>query len=114
LSIHGSFFQQKWRAKQEARRYHGEHLTLRQWQNIFRHSLTSSAVTPMNARQMAVSDGSDNSLGRGSGLMDERIESKEEKLRRNGRRVPYAHMMWAPLERRLDMAVFRALFASSV
>lgn len=46
--------------------------------------------------------------------MDERIESKEEKLRRNARRVPYAHMMWAPLERRLDMAVFRALFASSV
>ncbi|KAF8426890.1 hypothetical protein EV426DRAFT_545379 [Tirmania nivea] len=123
LRIEGrTYFQQKYAAKQETRRYHGEHLTKRQWQNIFRHSLHS--VVPMNARVLAGSDGSEQAMGRGSGLDllspgrgggggggrvgDVGLGAGQQVLK-----VPYMNQMWAPMERRLDMAVFRAMFASS-
>jgi len=67
----------------------------------------------MDPAQLARDDGSEQSAGRGSGL-----EQKPEK--RTGRikptqvpRTPYMQMTFAPLERRLDVAIFRAMFASS-
>ncbi|KAA8906636.1 hypothetical protein FN846DRAFT_948185 [Sphaerosporella brunnea] len=98
-----TFFQQKYAAKQETRRYHGEHLTARQWQNIFRHSLKS--VVPMNTHELASTDGSEYGAGRGSGL--DGVERKYIPP------VPYMNQTYAPMERRLDMAIFRAMFASS-
>lgn len=35
------------------------------------------------------------------------------KIRSNIKQTPYMHMAFHPLERRLDTAIFRALFASS-
>jgi hypothetical protein len=64
------------------------------------------SVVPMDAIRMARDDGSQASAGRGSGL----------DLGRSGprlRRTPFMQMTFAPLERRLDVAIFRALFASS-
>lgn len=104
-------FQQLWRAKAEARKYHGDHLTLRQWQNIFKHNVGSYGVVKMNTKQMAMSDGAEYAMGRGSGLGTDMFGQAVGRKRRDT--VPYATMMWAPLERRLDMALFRALFASS-
>jgi ribosomal protein S4 len=98
-----TFFQQKYTAKQETRKYHGEQLTKRQWQNIFSRTLKS--VVPMNTRELASSDGSEYGAGRGAGL-DGSVEKQQ-------RPVPYVNQTFAPMERRLDMAVFRAMFASS-
>ena len=102
---HRTFFQQKWAAKAEVRHYHGEHLTNRQWQNIFRHTMKASI--PMNSEALARQNGSEMAMGRGSGLQG------EERYGRMIAPVPYMSQLFWPMERRLDMAIHRALFASS-
>ncbi len=66
------------------------------------------SVIPMDARYLASNDGSLESAGRGSGL-DTRGRNRVDKKKE----VPYMQMTYAPLERRLDTAIFRAMFASS-
>jgi ribosomal protein S4 len=105
IATQRTFFQQKWAAKAEVRRYHGEYLTNRQWQNIFRHTMKASI--PMNSHSLARQDGREMAMGRGSGLdgggeHDRTISP-----------VPYMSQLFWPMERRLDMAVHRAMFASS-
>jgi len=68
------------------------------------------AVVPMNHRYLAENDGSELASGRGSGK-DTPLKPEEIKFGKN--LIPYMHMTYAPIERRLDMAVWRALFASS-
>jgi ribosomal protein S4 len=101
----GTFFQQKWGAKSTSRAYHGEQIREKQWQRMFTSKL--NAVIPMDHRYLAENDGSELAAGRGSGL-----EEKPGKWRRKPK-MPYMAMTYAPIERRLDVAVFRALFASS-
>jgi len=60
----------------------------------------------MNANYLASNDGSNESAGRGSGVELERPRKKQQA-------IPYMQMTFAPLERRLDTAIFRAMFASS-
>ena len=67
------------------------------------------AVVSMDHRLLARTDGSEQSAGRGSGLDME----PSERPRRQPAPTPYMHMTYWPIERRLDTAVFRALFASS-
>ncbi|RMZ82108.1 hypothetical protein DV737_g2219, partial [Chaetothyriales sp. CBS 132003] len=81
-----TFFQQKWSAKSLMRTYHGEQIREGQWTRMFSRRLRSRAKGARRAR--------------GSG-------SEVEP-------TPFMNMTFAPLERRLDVAVFRALFASSV
>lgn len=73
------------------------------------------SVVPMNARYLAFSDGAREAAGRGAGLEkppgEKDLAVKVDKLVRP--HIPYQQMTFAPLERRLDVAVFRALFASS-
>ena len=64
------------------------------------------SVIPMDAQYLASNDGSVESAGRGSGLQEE-IQNKKNQA------IPYMQMTFAPMERRLDTAIFRALFASS-
>ncbi|KAJ5216930.1 hypothetical protein N7468_009938 [Penicillium chermesinum] len=99
-----TFFQQKWTAKALARAYHGEQVREGQWKRMFSRRIRS--VVPMNTLDLAKDDGSETSAGRGSGLKTAEDPSPS-------RRVPYTNMAFAPLERRLDVAIFRALFASS-
>ncbi|KAK6346819.1 mitochondrial 37S ribosomal protein nam9 [Orbilia brochopaga] len=111
-----TFFQQKFRAKQETRRWHGEYLTERKWNSMFRHTLRG--VIRMNPAEMAAGDGSAAVAGRGSGV-DVRPPVRIKGMLYGGpgaheRPIPFAQMTFAPLERRLDTAVYRALFASSV
>ncbi|AET40749.1 mitochondrial 37S ribosomal protein uS4m Ecym_6374 [Eremothecium cymbalariae DBVPG len=79
-----TLYQQKWTAKQETRAYHGEHLTESRWQTTFSPQLSSVAQL-------------DASLKGGS------VQS-----------TPILLQTYAVLEKRLDFALFRAMFASSI
>lgn len=62
----------------------------------------------MDHKLLAEGDGSEQAAGRGSGL-DLPPNQKPKPFPR----TPYLNMTYAPTERRLDTAIFRALFASS-
>lgn len=79
-----TLFQQKWNAKQETRAYHGEHLTESRFKTIFSPNLETVAQL-------------DNTL--------------------KGKRVaetPLPLQTYATLEKRLEFALFRSMFASSI
>lgn len=69
------------------------------------------SVIPMNPWKMAQDDGSGMAAGRGSGL--EADGPDETPSASKIPKTPFSSMTFAPLERRLDVAIFRALFASS-
>lgn len=99
-----TFFQQKWTAKALGRAYHGEQVREGQWKRMFSKRIRS--VIPMDTSDLAADDGSKISAGRGSGLQNQE-KGRPSKI------IPYTQMAFAPLERRLDVAIFRSLFASS-
>jgi ribosomal protein S4 len=80
----------------------------------------------MDPKFLARTDGSDESAGRGSGLtgathqdmLEKAADSKKEGVvkgrRETGGLTPHMHMTFWTLERRLDTAIHRALFASSI
>ena len=103
----GTYFQQKWAAKAATRAYHGEQIREKQWQRMFTSRL--NAVVPMDHRYLGEYDGSELAAGRGSGL-EQKLDLDKTSDRSQ---TPYMHMTYAPTERRLDVAIFRALFASS-
>jgi len=90
------------------RAYHGEYIREGQWERMFSPHL--NAVVQMDHKYLAEHDGSELAAGRGSGK-EVPIGSKASK--QGLKRLPYQNMTFAPIERRLDMAIFRALFASS-
>lgn len=104
-----TFYQQKWKAKSMSRAYHGEQIREKQWQRMFTPRL--NAVVPIEPKYLAEFDGSELAAGRGSGL--EKPLSAKDITKLGKKNIPYMHMTYAPIERRLDMAIFRALFASS-
>ncbi|KAK4043426.1 hypothetical protein C8A01DRAFT_13063 [Parachaetomium inaequale] len=108
-----TFFQQKWIAKSMTRGYHGEHIKEYQWERMFSRRLLSAVN--MDPAYMAQYDGSEQASGRGSG-QKRRPGTKNHGPRNKGNingPTPYMQMIFAPMERRLDVAIFRALFASS-
>ncbi|KAI1356831.1 alpha-L RNA-binding motif-containing protein [Xylaria sp. FL0043] len=104
-----TFFQQKWHAKGLLRTYHGEHIVERKWERMFNRRLLS--VADMDAAYMARNDGSELAAGRGSGT-DQRPLWNHNRISQRAV-TPYMQMTFAPMERRLDIAIFRAMFASS-
>ena len=69
------------------------------------------SVVNMEPAYMAKYDGSEQASGRGQGTG---ATSKLLQAQRGGgKKTPYMQMAFAPMERRLDIAVFRAMFASS-
>ncbi|AMD19369.1 HBR468Wp [Eremothecium sinecaudum] len=79
-----TLFQQKWKSKQETRAYHGDHITESRWKSTFLPKLQSVA-------QLDAS------------LQGENVEP-----------TPILMQTYAVLEKRLDFAIFRAMFASSI
>ncbi|KAM3164976.1 S4 RNA-binding domain-containing protein [Lachancea thermotolerans] len=79
-----TLYQQKWTAKQETRAYHGEHMTEGRWQTTFTPKLDSVAQLDASLK---------------GGEIDQ---------------TPILLQTFAVLEKRLDFALFRAMFASSV
>lgn len=114
-----TFFQQKWMAKSLTRSYHGEQIREGQWTRMFDRRLP--AVVPMDYKKLASTDGSAQSAGRGSGVVEPERKDEDgdgERDRKNRTRgpptkTPYMHMTYHPTERRLDTAIFRSLFSSS-
>jgi len=105
-----TFFQQKWSAKSMTRAFHGNQIREGQWEGMFDRRLP--AVVPMNIKVLATTDGSAQAAGRGSGLdIDPR---GIERSPRAPQKTPYMQMTYWPTERRLDTAIWRSLFASSV
>ncbi|CCD25617.1 mitochondrial 37S ribosomal protein uS4m NDAI_0F02990 [Naumovozyma dairenensis CBS 421] len=84
-----TLYQQKWSAKQETRAYHGEHITESRWQMFFNPKLKSVAQLDASLRTSTSSKN--------------QIEP-----------TPFLMQTYAVLEKRLDFAIFRAMFASSV
>lgn len=80
----------------------------KQWERMF--DRRANAVVPMNPQYLAENDGSEHAAGRGSGLERDPRDTRKEKT---PLRTPYTQMVFHPLERRLDTAIFRALFANS-
>ncbi|KAK4155811.1 hypothetical protein C8A00DRAFT_41645 [Chaetomidium leptoderma] len=108
-----TFFQQKWIGKSMTRGYHGEHIKEYQWERMF--SRRPLSTVNMDPAYMARNDGSEQATGRGSGRLLKQRGRPGEKGTEDGstKRTPYMQMVFAPMERRLDISVFRALFASS-
>ena len=71
------------------------------------------AVVPMDYRYLAQHDGSEMAHGRGSGEDNRPVDDSDRGRDRRKPKTPYMHMTFHPLERRLDTAIWRALFASS-
>lgn len=69
------------------------------------------SVVPMDHRYLAANDGSEMASGRGMG---KEKDPNTIDQRNRTQKTPYMHMTFWPLERRLDTAIHRALFASSV
>jgi len=135
-----TFFQQKWSAKARTRGYHGEHVPEKKWKRMFSRRLKKAVDMPPS--YLAAHDGSEQASGRGSGLTtsqpsasDYWAKPKEAQSNPIYKRVvkmrqgtsvlemleaplsgvtPLMQMTFAPLERRLDTAIFRSLFASSI
>lgn len=80
-----SLYQQKWTAKQETRAYHGEHLTEGRWKQIFDPNLNSVAQLDASLK--------------GNNNVEE---------------TPVSLQTYAVLEKRLEFALFRSMFASSI
>jgi ribosomal protein S4 len=99
-----TYFQQKWTAKADTRAYHGEVIREKKWKRQFKRSIP--AVVPMDHTYLARHDGSEQGAGRGSGA-DSNEAPKIPQM------TPYMQMTYYPIERRLDTAIFRSLFASS-
>ena len=89
-----------------SRAFHGETIREKQWTRMFRPGIRS--VVPMDYNYLAKHDGSEQAAGRGSGA-EKPIDNEVQPIPR----TPYLSMVYAPMERRLDTAIFRALFASS-
>ncbi|KAK4236976.1 hypothetical protein C8A03DRAFT_16432 [Achaetomium macrosporum] len=102
-----TFFQQKWIAKSMTRGYHGEHIKEYKWERMF--SRRPLSAVNMDPTYMAKHNGSEQASGRGSGVSNLQVRNKGN----FSGMTPYMQMVFAPMERRLDIAIFRALFASS-
>ncbi|KAF2127769.1 alpha-L RNA-binding motif-containing protein [Dothidotthia symphoricarpi CBS 119687] len=100
-----TYFQQKWTAKADTRAYHGEQIREKKWRRLFKRSLP--AVVPMDHKYLARYDGSEQAAGRGAGA--DTVDRE-----RTPPMTPYMQMAYYPVERRLDTAIFRSLFSSSV
>lgn len=85
ISYHGkTLFQQKWTAKAETRAYHGEHLTEGRWKTLFKPNLESVAQLDASLKGVEVAP------------------------------TPMPLQTYAALEKRLEFAMFRSMFASSI
>lgn len=138
-----TFFQQKWAAKAKTRGYHGEHVSEKKWVRLFSRRLLSAVDLPPeylaanDGSEQAAGRGSGLSTSNLTAETYSRVPRTSSLKRRqpshfSQRReggfgdvnsmlskqhehmTPYMQMTFAPLERRLDTAVFRAMFASSV
>jgi ribosomal protein S4 len=103
-----TLFQQRWRSKRLIRGYHGDHIGQTKFERWYLPEALPSihSVAPSTGIAKWV-DGRSKSGGRSED------EKRREKAEKEGR-APIGTMMFREVERRIDVLVFRACFASSV
>lgn len=101
-----TLYQQKWASKRELRAYHGEHIREGTMTQQIPKKL-QGVVLPLG--DDVTSRGIMANAGRGPNEMYEVDADGNRKLK-----TPFALQTFAHLEKRLDFAVFRSMFASSV
>lgn len=111
-----TLFQQRWRAKRLARGYHGDHIGATKFARWY---LPESLPAVHAANVPTSKSGSSSSSRNIARLVAGRtqIRAEEEKARKQKEResrTPIGTMMFREVERRLDVLVFRACFATSV
>ncbi|KAF6807064.1 30s ribosomal subunit [Colletotrichum sojae] len=136
-------FQQKWMAKSMTRAYHGANIKESDWNRQFSRRLFSAVEMPpeylasFDSSEQAAGRGSGRKGDSINAVNFSRYESerlrakklpkprpvhpRQGALSKTGEMLaepvkdmtPYMQMAYAPLERRLDVAIFRAMFASS-
>lgn len=96
-----TMFQQKWKAKQLVRAYHGDWIP----ETKFKRHYLPDGLPPIVADTTASARVPSTSSSRAGRDRDAAVPSNK---------VPLASMMFAELEKRLDTVVFRCCFADSV
>ncbi|KAH6685897.1 hypothetical protein F5X68DRAFT_262421 [Plectosphaerella plurivora] len=137
-----SFYQQKWSAKAATRGYHGPHIRERDWARMFDRRLQGTVeldpryLAAHDGAEQSAGRGSGKQTNPNARYPPpsasafarherNRMEPGNWEVRGNARQqtellaepvkemTPYMQMTFAPMERRLDVAIFRAMFASS-
>lgn len=116
-----TLFQQRWLAKRLTRGYHGDHIGQT---NFERWYLPSSLPSINAAASNSASGAAAGSSRRPTGInqfVEGRMRAggrtdalRDEKRKEVAARAPVGTMMFREVERRIDVLVFRALFATSV
>lgn len=108
-----TLFQQRWRSKQLIRGYHGDHIGQTKFSRwYFPESLPS--IHPDTGSSSSTSESLSKWVegrARAGGRTD--AEKRIAQMEKDGR-SPVGTMMFAEIERRLDVLIFRACFANSV
>ncbi|ODQ68219.1 alpha-L RNA-binding motif-containing protein [Nadsonia fulvescens var. elongata DSM 6958] len=97
-----TLYREKWQAKADTRAYHGEFLREGRWGNIFNPKLKTVAQLDKYLKKSSTSKGDSIQNSQGA-LSRESIKDV----------TPVVLQTYAALEKRLDIALFRAMFASS-
>lgn len=116
-----TLYQQRWRAKRLSRGYHGDHIAEQKFERWYLpdtlpsiHSNTSSS----NSNSSSSTTSKSREIGRlvaGRTPSAGRTESSLQKSTREKQsRTPIGTLLFREVERRLDVLMFRACFASSV
>ncbi|SGY23998.1 BQ5605_C019g09001 [Microbotryum silenes-dioicae] len=102
-----TLFQQKWKAKQLARAYHGDWIT----EGTFKKQFLPDSLPPIIGVKSALAVGGParNTTGTRTAASARGRDSNKTL-----ERVPLASLMFAEIEKRLDTVVFRCCFAHSV
>lgn len=101
-------FQQRWRAKAVVRAYHGDFIN----EKTFKRWYLPSTLPDVRPRRQVLSASADLAFAQ-RGERIAREERRKEEEEQKGL-APVGSLMFAEVERRIDVFIFRACFAHSV
>lgn len=107
-----TLFQQRWKAKQLTRAYHGDHVN----ENIFKRWYLPSTLPDVRPHPQARRAG-DDTEALSKWMLRDKDAAKEKKRREEEEKLalaPVASLMYEEIERRMDVFIFRCCFAHSV
>ncbi|KZS89675.1 alpha-L RNA-binding motif-containing protein [Sistotremastrum niveocremeum HHB9708] len=110
-----SLFQQRWLSKRLLRAYHGDHIP----EKIFKRWYLPQTIPDVRPRKATANlrGGRNDDLGTDTWRMSRRAQELEKARRRDveeQKLAPVGSLMWAEVERRIDVFIFRCCFAHSV
>ena len=102
-----TLFQQRWKAKQAIRGYHGDYIP----EKIFKRWYLPDNIPDVRPRKAIMGDDK-NALEEYAGRKKREKEYEEDEQKRG--MAPVGSLVLAEVERRIDVVVFRSCFAHSV